>query len=165
MKPALYAINNVLLFAAVSIYFGTGWSTVLFQFPVMPELTPQNYALHFIPQIDAATDFFTFLVTLMLVTCGVMIWQEWRTRFRWLPLVLLVLIIGSTCLTVFIIFPVNDVLRAGITEQAELMAVVRRWMNLTWLRAILWSLEWSLMAYYFAMMAFIVRPSPTPVTQ
>ena len=29
----------------------------------MPHMTVENYYLHFIPQIDAATSFFTFLVT------------------------------------------------------------------------------------------------------
>jgi len=154
MKRKLYVLSNALLFMAVSIYFGTGWSTAIFQFPVMPLMTVENYSLHFIPQIDAATSFFTFLVTLMAITCVVMIVGEWRTRFRWIPILLLLAVIGATSLTQFLVFPVNDVLRNGITSQAQLMEVIVRWKTLTWVRVAIWSFEWALMMFYFAAIAY-----------
>ncbi len=150
MKRKLYLLSNSLLFMGVSIYFGTGWSTAIFQFPVMPRMTPENYSLHFIPQIDAATDFFTFLVSLMVTTCLIMIVAERKTRYRWLPIALLLAIVGATCLTYFVIFPVNDVLRAGITDQARLNEVIGRWKVLTTYRVAIWSFEWVLMMSYFA---------------
>lgn len=153
MKRVLYVINNSLLFMAVSIYFGTGWSTAIFQFPVMPMLTVQNYYLHFIPQIDAATNFFTFLVTLMGITGVVMTIGEWRTRFRWIPILVLLAVVGATSLTWFVVFPVNDVLRNGVSSQAELMEVVGRWKQLTLIRVAIWSFEWLLMMWYFAAIA------------
>lgn len=153
MKTALYVINNSLLFMAVSIYFGTGWSTAIFQFPVMPMLTVQNYYLHFIPQIDAATNFFTFLVTLMGITGVVMTIGEWRTRFRWIPILVLLAVAGATALTWFVVFPVNDVLRNGVSSQAELMDLVGRWKQLTLIRVAIWSFEWLLMMWYFAAIA------------
>jgi hypothetical protein len=139
-----------LLFAAVSIYFGTGWSTAIFQFPVMPHLTVDNYYLHFIPQIDAATSFFTFLVSLMVVTGLIMIVAEWRTRFRWLPILVLLAVIGATTLTTLVIFPVNDLLRRGIHDQQRLVEVIGRWKSLTQVRVAIWSFEWALMMLYFA---------------
>ena len=150
MKRKLYLLSNSLLFLGVSIYFGTGWSTAIFQFPVMPSMTPQNYALHFIPQIDAATNFFTFLVTMMVTTCIAMIVGEWKTRYRWLPIALLAAIVGATALTYFVIFPVNAILRAGITEQVTLNEVIDRWKLLTEYRVAIWSFEWLLMMSYFA---------------
>ena len=149
MKKLLYVINNALLFAGVSIYFGTGWSTAIFQFPVMPHLTPDNYYLHFIPQIDAATVFFTVMVTVMLVTAGIMLLVEWKTKYRWVPIALAILVVGATCLTVFIIFPVNQILRDGVTDQAQLMEIVAQWIFLTKIRVALWSIEWIVMMYYF----------------
>lgn len=149
MKQKLLVLNHAALFWAVSVYLGTGWSTAIFQFPVMRLLTPDNYRLHFIPQIDAATTFFTFLVTLMLVTCGIMIVTEWKTSFRWLPIILFVAVVGATSLTLFVIFPVNDVLRQGITDQAVLDAVIAKWKALTWARVGIWSFEWILMMVYF----------------
>jgi hypothetical protein len=134
----------------VSIYFGTGWSTAIFQFPVMQQLTVDNYYLHFIPQIDAATNFFTFLVTLLIITCLIMIVGEWRTRFRWLPITLLLAVIGATCLTAFVVFPVNDILRKGIQDPNQLGQIIGRWKLLTEVRVGIWSFEWLLMMFYFA---------------
>lgn len=153
MKHTLYIINNALLFMAVSVYFGTGWSTAIFQFPVMPMLTVQNYYLHFIPQIDAATSFFTFLVTLMGISGVIMIIGEWRTRFRWIPILVLLAVAGATALTWFVVFPVNDILRNGVSSQAQLMEVVDRWKQLTLVRVAIWSFEWVLMMWYFAAIA------------
>jgi hypothetical protein len=150
MKRALYLLNNSLLFMGASIYFGTGWSTAIFQFPVMALMTPDNYYLHFIPQIDAATNFFTFLVTLMVVTGMVMTVGEWKTRFRWIPIVVLLAVIGATCLTYFVVFPVNDILRAGVKDQQQLASLIDRWKMLTQVRVGIWSLEWALMMFYFA---------------
>ena len=153
MKQKLYVLCTSLLFMAVSIYFGTGWSTAIFQFPVMPMLTVQNYYLHFIPQIDAATNFFTGLVTLMGITGVVMMIGEWRTRFRWIPILILLAVGAATALTWFVVFPVNDVLRAGVTSQAQLMDLVARWKQLTLARVAIWSFEWALMMWYFASLA------------
>jgi MFS superfamily sulfate permease-like transporter len=154
VKRKLYLFSNSLLFMGVSIYFGTGWSTAIFQFPVMPRLTVDNYYLHFIPQIDAATNFFTFLVTLLVITCLVMIVGEWKTGLRWLPITLLVAVIGATCLTMFVIFPVNDILRKGIHDPNQLRQIIDRWKLLTEVRVGIWSFEWSLMMFYFATKAY-----------
>lgn len=148
-KKLLCIVNNALLFMAVSIYFGTGWSTAIFEFPVMKLLDVDNYYLHFIPQIDAATNFFTALVTLMIVTGLIMLKCEWRTRFRWVPLTVLLLVVGATCLTYFVVFPVNDLLRAGVEDQETLVELMARWKLLTQVRVAVWSLEWLAMIYYF----------------
>jgi hypothetical protein len=149
MRQKLYLLNNALLFMGASIYFGTGWSTAIFQFPVMPLMTPDNYRLHFIPQIDAATHFFTFLVSLMVTTGVIMIIGEWKTRGRWLPIAVVLLVVGATSLTWFVIFPVNAILRAGIADQAQLDQVIARWKFLTEIRVAIWSSEWLLMMLWF----------------
>lgn len=154
MRHKLYVLNNALLFMGVSIYFGTGWSTAIFQFPVMRSMTPENYRLHFIPQIAAATNFFTFLVSLMVTTCLIMIVVEWKRPGRLLPIMLLVAIIGATCLTYFVIFPVNAVLRAGITDQRTLDQVIARWKVLTEIRVAIWSFEWLLLILWFGRKAY-----------
>jgi hypothetical protein len=51
----------MLLFA--SMYLGTGWSLVLFSFPLAPNLTPQTYELPFIEPVKRATSFFTYMTT------------------------------------------------------------------------------------------------------
>src|SRR6267143_3401770 len=93
MKTKLLLLSYAILFAGVSIYFGTGWSTVIFQFPTLPQLNVSNYYLHFVPQVAAATTFFTILVPLMCLICLIMIKAEWHTRFRWVPIVVLLAIL------------------------------------------------------------------------
>ena len=67
MKTKLLLLSYAILFAGVSIYFGTGWSTVIFQFPTLPELNVSNYYLHFVPQVAAATGFFTVITVWSLL--------------------------------------------------------------------------------------------------
>ncbi len=50
----LLVASYMLLFACTSMYFGTGWSLVLFSFPTADQLTPDNYYSHFVPQVEAA---------------------------------------------------------------------------------------------------------------
>jgi len=154
LKKKLSLLCGALLFAGVSIYFGTGWSTAIFQFPVLPKLTVADYYLHFIPQIDAATSFFKFLVTMMITTGLILAWAEWRTRYRWLPILVLLAVVGATLLTTLVIFPVNDILRQGIHDQAQLVQVMDRWKHLTEVRVVIWSFEWVVMMFYFGSKAY-----------
>ena len=59
VKFWILRIIYAFLFLCVSMYFGTGWSLWLFSFPVTPQLTPAIYYLQFVPQVTAATEFFT----------------------------------------------------------------------------------------------------------
>ena len=154
MKNKLLLLSYAILFAGVSIYFGTGWSTVIFQFPTLPELNVGNYYLHFVPQVAAATTFFTILVPLMCVICVVMIKAEWKTKFRWVPIVVLLAILGASSVTYFLIFPINHEMAAHISDPQQLTNAINKWVQYTWCRVALWSLEWITMMYYFAARAY-----------
>ena len=54
MVGAWLAINNLFLFLCTAMYLGTGWSPVLFSFPIAPKLRPDNYYNQFVPQVTAA---------------------------------------------------------------------------------------------------------------
>ncbi len=150
MKNKLLLLSYAVLFAGVSIYFGTGWSTVIFQFPTLPQLNVGNYYLHFVPQVAAATTFFTILVPLMCLICLVMIKAEWHTRFRWIPIVVLLAILAASSVTYFLIFPINREMAAHITDSQQLTTAISKWVQYTWYRVGLWSLEWVALMYYFA---------------
>jgi hypothetical protein len=90
----------------------------------------------------------------MVVTCSIMIAAEWKTGWRWLPIALLLALIGATCLTYFVIFPINAVLRAGVADQAHLDRVIARWKSLTEIRVAIWSFEWLLMMLWFGARAY-----------
>jgi hypothetical protein len=160
MKRKLLLFSYAVLFAGVSIYFGTGWSTVIFQFPTLPELNVSNYYLHFVPQVAAATTFFTILVPLMCIICLVMLKAEWRTRFRWVPIVVLVAIIAASSVTYFLIFPINKEMAARISDAQQLKTAIDKWVQYTWYRVVLWTIEWLTLMYYFAARAYQTLERP-----
>jgi hypothetical protein len=150
MKEKLLLLNHSILFLGVSIYFGTGWSTFLFDFPVVPQLTVANYYLHFVPQVAAATKFFTVLVPVMMAAGIIMAVAEWRTRFRWVPMVVLLAIGAASGVTMHFVFPLNELMAKPITDPQQLTEVMQKWLSFTRIRLGFWSLEWIALMYYFA---------------
>lgn len=154
MKPLLLMANHVFLLLCTSMYLGTGGSLVLFSFPVAPQLTPDNYYLQFVPQVQAATEFFTTMTKLMLAAAAVMMWSEWRQPTRWVPIVVLLGVLASTGLTIKLIFPLNAAMAGHINDAAELHRVLDEWMQLNRIRFGLWCVQWGAMAWYFALWAY-----------
>lgn len=155
----LLIFNKALLFACVSMYFGTGWSLVLFSFPIAPELTPDNYYNQFVPQVTAATNFFTYMTMVMMACCIVFIIEEWRTRDKWYPIIVLLLVIAATLLTLKFIFPYNQRMAEGITDLTELQTILRKWMNLNIIRVSIWTLQWLTMMVYFSLVLNKIKKS------
>jgi hypothetical protein len=150
MKTTLLRLNDALLFACVSMYFGTGWSLLLFQFPIIPKLTPDNYYMQFVPAVDAATRFFTYMTILMMVLAIVMIVSEWKSGWKWVPIVVLLAVIAATALTRQYILPINDEMRNGIRDAVQLQEVLARWSTLNRVRVSLWTVQWLAMMIYYA---------------
>lgn len=149
MKKSLLTLNSAFLFLCISMYLGTGWSMVLFSFPVVPRLTVDNYYLVFVPEVASATNFFTPMTKLMIVAGCIMIWSEWKTHFRWVPIIVLLSVIAATALTLYCIFPLNKAMTDGIKTQTELQHTLASWMSLNKLRVALWSVQWAAMMFYF----------------
>ncbi|NRD44216.1 hypothetical protein [Corallococcus exiguus] len=141
--------NACLLFLCTSMYLGTGWSLVLFTFPIAPQLTVDNYYLQFVPQVQAATRFFTWMTAVMLLSAGVLAWRERKTALRWYPLGVLVAVVVATLLTRIYIFPYNDEMAAGITSPERLTEVLGAWMRMNRIRVGLWTVQWLLTLGYF----------------
>jgi hypothetical protein len=160
MRRKLLLLDYSILFFGTSYYLGTGWSTAITQFPIMPKLTVSNYYLHFVPQVAASTGFFNWLVPIMIIAAIVMLVAEWKTRLRWVPIVVLLAIFSSTLITYFLIFPINRALTAGITDPNQFSEAIQGWVRYTWYRIPLWSLEWLSMMYYFAARAYQAMERP-----
>ena len=77
--PRLLLLNNVFLLMCASIYLGTGASLVFFQLPLEPKLTVANYYLMFVEPTERATQFFTYMTILMLISGTIMLVTEWFT--------------------------------------------------------------------------------------
>lgn len=146
----VFVLNKALLFACVSMYFGTGWSLVLFTFTIAPKLTPDNYYNQFVPQVTAATHFFTYMTMVMMVCSVVFIIETWRSRDKWYPIVVLLLVVAATLLTIYFIIAYNERMAAGITDPIELNTVLDKWMFLNIIRVSLWTLQWLTLMLYFS---------------
>lgn len=153
MSPWPQLLNAALLFLCCSMYFGTGWSMGLFSFPVRPQITVDNYYLMFVPQVTAATKFFTWMTMVMMASAAAMIWTEWHTPLLWVPIVVLVALCASTLLTVVVILPINNRMAAHITDPRELGQVLDKWEALNWVRITLWSVQWAAMIIWFLLKA------------
>lgn len=146
----LFSLNKALLFACVSMYFGTGWSLVLFSFPLAGQLTPDTYYMQFVPQVTAATHFFTYMTAVMMACCLLFIAEQWKTAAKWYPIIVLAGVIAATALTMIYIFPYNEKMARGITDAAELRHVLQGWMRLNIIRVSIWTLQWLAMIIYYS---------------
>jgi hypothetical protein len=153
MKDTLLGVDYALLLACAAMYFGTGWSLLLFSFPVAPSLTPANYYLQFIPQVHAATRFFKPMTVVMLAAAAVMLVAEWGSGLVWVPALVIVAVAAATWLTVRLIFPVNAVMDEHIADQVTLDHTLGRWMYLNRVRTGLWTVEFAALAIFFAVRA------------
>jgi hypothetical protein len=149
----LFILNDLLLLLFVSMYLGTGWSLVLFSFPIAPKLTVDNYYMQFVPQVTAATRFFTVMTSLMLVSAAIMIVSLWGSALAWLPVIVIAAVIAATVMTVIWILPLNNQMSAGIKDPVQLNDIIGRWMALNRVRVGLWSVQWLAMAAFFGIKA------------
>jgi hypothetical protein len=149
MKRILLKINKGLLFACVSMYFGTGWSLIFFQLPSADTFTPDNYYDQFVPQVTRATDFFTIMTIVMMVSAIIMIIEHWNSVKKWFPITVLAGVFIATLLTMIYIFPYNEQMAVGITQMEELQEVLGKWMRLNVIRVSIWTVEWLAMLLYF----------------
>ncbi len=150
MHSTVIVLNDLLLFACVSMYFGTGWSLVLFSFPTGKTLTIDNYYDQFVPQVTAATRFFTWMTSVMIAAAVVMTVSEWHDRV-WAPLIILGGVIAATGLTVVAILPLNKVMEGHIKDPRLLDSTLMRWMALNRIRVALWTAQWLAIAVYIGL--------------
>jgi hypothetical protein len=155
--PRTLIANNALLFLCCSIYVGTGVSLVFFQFPLEPKLTPDNYYMVFVEPVANATRFFTYMTTLMLACGAVMLFTEWFSGIRWVPIVVLLGVVAATVLTIVFIFPYNKELTEGIQDPERLKTVFHQWAQMNRVRVSLWVIQWSAMMYWFYRLAHRAR--------
>jgi hypothetical protein len=162
-RPVLHTLNACLLFLCASMYLGTGWSLVLFSFPIAPRLTVDNYYLQFVPQVTAATRFFTWMTLVMLVSAVGLFLSERKSPLRWYPAVVFLGVVAATLLTRFLIFRYNAEMAAGIHDPERLREVLSAWMTTNRIRVGLWTVQWLAMMGYFAH-KLLRAEQPTRVT-
>jgi hypothetical protein len=144
-------VTGILLLTA-SVYLGTGWSLIIFQFPSRPKLTVDNYYEMFVPPVHRATRFFTWWTMVMIAAAIALIVAEWHSAYVIAPVILLAGVIAATVLTVKFIIPWNKRLE-HVTDNAELQDILRNWMRLNVVRVSLWTVQWAAIATYVLLKA------------
>jgi Mn2+/Fe2+ NRAMP family transporter len=143
-------LDATLLLLCASMYLGTGWSLVLFSFPSRATLRVDNYYDQFVPPVERATRFFTWMTTVMIAAAIVLIVADRSSAYVIAPAIVLASVIAATALTIKFIFPYNKQMEARITDEHELQSVLGKWMRLNWIRVSLWTVQWFAIAGYFA---------------
>lgn len=152
-KKVLVGTNHILLMFGTTVYMGVLWALHYFWYPSWEVMNVTNVQDHFILPTSAATRFFTIVVPIMFLTSLVMIWLEWKTKFRWLAVIGLLGVVVATAVGQILIIPVNKTIAAGV-EPAELSGLLERWMQLNDIRWISVTIMWLALMIYF-----LLRPS------
>ena len=149
VKLALFRLSSFLLMFGASVYMGLWWALHIIWYPSWQNVHLDSVAEHFINPIDHAIKFFTVLVSIMVVTNIVLIIQEWHTKFRWLAIVVFVMLIMVTYTFQTKILPVINEIRVGLPNQQALTVKMHEWMHLNDIRWVYYSVMWSLLMIYF----------------
>lgn len=157
MKAVILAINHACIFFGATLYCGVLWALHFFWFPTWTHLTVANYHDQFVPETLAATQFFTIVVPIMMFCGLVMIIAEWKTRFRWIAIAASACLVIATIVGQAFIIPVNGIIDAGVTDQAQLSSLLEKWMSLNNIRWVLLTAMWLVMMYYFVAKANLLR--------
>jgi hypothetical protein len=153
MSETANVIVAALMLLFASMYLGTGWSLVLFSFPIAPRLTPETYELPFIEPVKHATQYFTWMTVAMLIAAVALLVGEADSEYLWVPIVYLAGVIAATALTMLFIFPYNKELKAGVTDRERLRVLLGKWMRLNVVRTSLWTVQWIAITLYFVLKA------------
>ena len=148
-NQTLLNLNYLILMFGTTIYMGVLWALRLFWFPGWKSITTDVVQEHFIGPTSRATVFFTIIVPVMFVCNLIMIWKEWKTKYKWTSLIAMLGIVGSTVVGKLLIIPINDEIALGQTNQADLTIMLQSWMDLNDIRWILMTIMWLALMYFF----------------
>jgi hypothetical protein len=146
IRKSWYAFICTVLLALISLCLGASWYLALW-LQQIDALRPDNY-MYLAAHAPVSTNLIVGLVTSATAMTLVVSVTEWRTRYWWVPVVLLLQLLATMAFAVYVMAPVETALRYGIREQGHLDQVLQRWRTLSWIRAGLWSVSWALLVYY-----------------
>lgn len=149
MRAKLLLIGHSYIFLIASLYVGLFTSLHFFWFPTFESLTVDNYYEHIMVQTANATRFFFLAIPPMIVAIFAMLWSEWKTRFRWVPIAWIVGLGVPIWVQQGPIEAVNAILGTHVTDQAQLEMLLQRWMMLNHVRWAILAVMWGITLYYF----------------
>ncbi len=147
----LLNINNAYTFFIASWHMGLMISVVLFWYPGWNGLTINTTQNSFNIPAQIATKLFVKLVPLAITTSFIMILSEWKTPLRWPAIFALTGLTGASITAKYFLFPINDIIYAGVKDQAELTRLLLKWMSLNNWRVFFSCLTWLSMIIFYSM--------------
>lgn len=150
MKRTLIDINNAYIFFCASLYLGLFWSLHFFWFPNYPNtLNLDNYYDAIIPQTTTATKFFFITIPIMMVAIAIMLITEWKTKFRWVPILWIPGLLAPVIIQQVYLEKINDRFIAGVSDINTLQKLLNDWMSLNDLRGIILTIMWGVTMYFY----------------
>lgn len=116
-------------------------------------MTPEALQDHFMVPVNAATEFFTYVVPLMLLTGAILIYAEWKTKQRLISILSYAALLLMMMVGYFLIAPVNESIASGIAnanlDPVKLASQLKSWMLYNDMRGVIMTSMWLIIVYYF----------------
>ena len=154
---SLLLVNNAFTLFIASWHMGLMVSVLLFWYPSWEGLNTQTIQTNFSIPAQMATKTFVILVPLAMLTSAIMIISEWRNPRLWPAIGALIGLMGSTLTAKYFLFPINDIIYAGVTSEEELKRLLVKWMALNNWRVFFSCFGWLSMLIFYSM-----KPDRTP---
>lgn len=149
MKEVLLTINHVYWLVGATIYVGVLTTLRLFLYPSWTSLRPDTTRDQFTAPTEAATRFFLIAIPTWLFASVVMIVSEWGDAEMWLAVVAFLGLMTTTCVGWWGIQPINREIKAGVSDEARLRVLLRKWMRVNDLRWAAVIVMWTALCWYF----------------
>ncbi len=153
LKNILLNINSGFTFFVSSLHMGLMTSLVLFWYSSWNGLTVETIQNNFSIPAMLATRLFIILIPVMTLTSAIMVLTEWKTPLIWPSIGALTGILGTTVMAKYFIFPINDILYAGVKTNEELKPLLFKWMSLNNWRVFFSLLTWFSVFIFYTMKA------------
>ena len=147
----LLIINNSYTLFVSSLHMGLMVSVFLFWYPSWVGLTLATIHDNFGIPAQLATNLFVILIPIMFITSAIMIISEWKTNIKWPAIVILLGSLGSTVMAYYFLFPLNNIIAAGLPTQAALTDILKKWMVLNDYRVAFSVTTWLAVLVFFQM--------------
>jgi hypothetical protein len=104
---------------------------------------------HFINPTAAATDFFWIVVPLMFAANTILIYNEWKTKMRWVSILAFLCLVAASYVGQELIIPINEIIATGTIGAKELSIMLKDWMFYNDIRWLIMTMMWLIMMFYF----------------
>ena len=149
LKKILLHISSIYTLFIASWHMGLMMSVLLLWYPSWSGLTIDTVKTNFDIPAQTATNLFVVMVPIAITTAFILIIGEWKTALRWPAIIAFVGLSGASIVAKYFLFPINDIIYAGVKSEEELTQLLIKWMALNNWRVFFSALTWvAMMTFY-----------------